>query len=70
MLFAVRLERTVGDDFRIVQLYITTVNQAAPVHLHEMFVSDRPHAAGEDEEASINPALLEERAKKQTSLGY
>jgi len=56
--FAVRLERTVGDDFRIIQLYITTVNKAVPVNLHRLFGSDRPHAAGGDEEASINPALL------------
>ena len=58
ILFAVRLERTVGDNFRIIQLYITTVNKATPVHLHGLFGSDRPHAAGEDEDASINPALL------------
>ena len=56
--FAAGLERTVSDDFRIIQLYITTVNKPAPVHLHGLFGSARPHAAGGDEEASINPALL------------
>ena len=53
-----RLERTVGNDFRIVQLYITTVNKAAPIHLQWHSGSNSTHAAGGEEEASINPALL------------
>ncbi|EDR07635.1 uncharacterized protein LACBIDRAFT_327502 [Laccaria bicolor S238N-H82] len=59
--FSAKLERTAGDDFRIIQLYITTVNKAAPIHLHGLFGSDSTHAAGREEEASINPALLEKK---------